>query len=84
MKMYRIHDTMREKLNAIWESIQTTLNIHEEFDTLAYDEAQKWQALCDRAEENYYLSTQKEVDGRTIKRLADFIRQNDYLIAELA
>lgn len=81
MKMYRVHDSMRDKLENIREALQTHLDLHEEFDTMPYDEACKLYRTLDQVENTCALASQKEVDGRTIKHLSEVIRKYDYLLA---
>ena len=50
MKMYRVHDSMRDKLENIREALQTHLDLHEEFDTMPYDEACKLYRTLDQVE----------------------------------
>lgn len=67
MKMYKVAQSTRDKLNKIQRYFQNTLDINDEFCTLPADTAAEIRKILDHVEEMAFAASYPEVNGRLIK-----------------
>lgn len=79
MKTYKIHDSMRIAVAAVRDKLQAVLDLDNEYCTLTAGRREHYNKLLSRAEDIAFAAMYQNTDGRTLKRIADFIRETDGL-----
>lgn len=79
MKNYKIHDSMRLAVAAIREKLQALMDTDQEFGILGPEKRERYARLLDEAEGMAYAAMYQETDGKTLKSISGFLKENAHV-----